>query len=420
MQTMSRWGNWAFAFLVQPLFLFDIAFGQWKQMESEEAKLSSLATMDSIVLAGSFNAVLLSTNSGLNLEKAPGQLNNKRGGEVAIVRRADGGLRLISGEYINFVYYSDDTGRSWQWLNELDGIFSSVAPVPLPGGRQKVFVFTRQGLYASNDLGTNWQPSNGGMDMRWLPHSFSSANGLVFAVGAYEDSLGGIYKSTDEGASWTKIKQMASRSRRILSMKVSAKPDYLFAASRTQGVLRSSDLGETWEQRNNGLPGLDVFELGAKGNLLIAIVGYLGLHVSTDYGETWSFAGQGITDSVGYTIALNDNFAYFGGVTSGLWRRPLTEFYTQSVTRATTGYIPLVIYPNPTNGNITIDYESKLSGAETLSVYSVDGVLVHEEIVALASAGKPIKLDASGWASGAYTIVLKSGENEARGSVIKN
>jgi hypothetical protein len=78
------------------------------------------------------------------------------------------------------------------------------------------------------------------------------------------------------------------------------------------------------------------------------------------------------------------------------------------------------IYPSPTHDKITIKYESKLSGAVTLSVYSVNGVLVHEEVLAADAAQKPLQLDASGWASGAYTIVLKSGEEEARGSVIKN
>jgi photosystem II stability/assembly factor-like uncharacterized protein len=92
----------------------------------------------------------------------------------------------------------------------------------------------------------------------------------------------------------------------------------------------------------------------------------------------------------------------------------------QRVIRGEKAIAIISINPNPTNGSITIDYESKLSAAVTLSVYSVNGVLVHEEVLALDLAGKPIKLDASGWASGAYTIVLKSGEEEARGSVIKN
>ncbi len=78
------------------------------------------------------------------------------------------------------------------------------------------------------------------------------------------------------------------------------------------------------------------------------------------------------------------------------------------------------INPNPTNGNITVDYDSKLSGAVTLSVYSVGGVLVHEEVLAADRPALPLQLDASGWPSGAYTIVLKSGEDEARGGVIKN
>jgi photosystem II stability/assembly factor-like uncharacterized protein len=77
------------------------------------------------------------------------------------------------------------------------------------------------------------------------------------------------------------------------------------------------------------------------------------------------------------------------------------------------------INPNPTQGSITIDYESKLKGAVTLTVYSVDGVRVHEQVIA-SDPQKPLQLETSGWSSGAYTIVLKCGESEARGGVVKN
>jgi hypothetical protein len=78
------------------------------------------------------------------------------------------------------------------------------------------------------------------------------------------------------------------------------------------------------------------------------------------------------------------------------------------------------INPNPASGKITVDYESKLSGGVTLAVYSVSGVLVHEEVLASDRGDAAVQIDASVWASGAFTIVLKSGEEEARGGVIKN
>jgi hypothetical protein len=89
----------------------------------------------------------------------------------------------------------------------------------------------------------------------------------------------------------------------------------------------------------------------------------------------------------------------------------------QSVIRGERALAIKSITPNPTNGKLTIDYESKLSGEVMLSVYSVNGVVIHEEVI--HSAGKPIQLDTSGWPSGAYTIVLRSGDDEARGSAIK-
>jgi hypothetical protein len=101
----------------------------------------------------------------------------------------------------------------------------------------------------------------------------------------------------------------------------------------------------------------------------------------------------------------------------GTLLRQLTRIEQSAVKTDSGSERALRVYPNPTNGKLTIDYESKFSGEVMLSVYSVNGVVIHEEVV--HSAGKPIQLDTSGWPNGAYTIVLRSGDDEARGSVIK-
>jgi hypothetical protein len=138
----------------------------------------------------------------------------------------------------------------------------------------------------------------------------------------------------------------------------------------------------------------------------------------------YSFAGifPRFTSDSTLAISMHKDEAPF----SPLWEialdgrliRQLTRLdKPQKVRSADIDVIQISITPNPTNGKLTIDYESKLSGEVMLSVYSVNGVVMHQEVI--HSAGKPIQLDTSGWPSGAYAIVLRSGDDEARGSVIK-
>jgi hypothetical protein len=287
-----------------------------------------------------------------------------------------------------------------------------------------MFIHTWDGSFAraifiSDDFGESWKKSSAGFDPNALAETFTVASGIIFTAGKYGNGTGYIYKSTDDGQTWNLAKSSDAITRRILSIKVEGQSDYVFASSRSEGVLRSTDLGLSWHQVNTGLPRLDVTEIAANDDLIMATIHNVGLYLSSNLGETWSFVGQGLTDSAGYNIAFNDEYAFYGGLTTGLWRRSLAELYPLNVANSEVQEAKFSVHPNPTNGNITIDYESKLSGAVTLSVFSVGGVLVHEEVLAADRAARAVQLDASGWAGGAYTIVLKSGEEEARGAVIK-
>jgi photosystem II stability/assembly factor-like uncharacterized protein len=175
------------------------------------------------------------------------------------------------------IYRSDDGGKSWQNLGlkksehigrvVIDPRDSKVVYVaaegPLwgPGGDR--------GLYKTTDAGKTWKAvltiseNTGVVDVAMDP-----SNPDILYAAAYQRRRhvftlidGGpesaIYKSTDAGATWTKLKSgLPSVDMGRIGLAVSpADPNVVYAtieaADGKGGIFRSSDKGATWERRND-------------------------------------------------------------------------------------------------------------------------------------------------------------------------
>ncbi len=187
-----------------------------------------------------------------------------------------------SVSYGDGIYRSDDGGKSWQNLGlkksehigrmVIDPRDSKVVYVaaegPLwgPGGDR--------GLYKTTDGGKNWKAvlsiseNTGVVDVALDP-----ANPDILYAAAYQRRRhvytlidGGpesaIYKSTDAGATWSKLKSgLPSVEMGRIGLAVSpADPNVVYAtieaADGKGGIFRSADKGATWEKRNE-------FDVGA-------------------------------------------------------------------------------------------------------------------------------------------------------------
>jgi photosystem II stability/assembly factor-like uncharacterized protein len=182
-----------------------------------------------------------------------------------------------SVSYGDGIYRSDDGGKSWQNLGlkksehigrvVIDPRDSKVVYVaaegPLwgPGGDR--------GLYKTTDGGKNWKAvltiseNTGVTDVQLDP-----SNPDIIYAAAYQRRRhvftlidGGpesaIYKSTDAGATWNKLKSgLPSVDMGRIGLAVSpADPNVVYATIEATdgkgGVFRSSDKGATWEKRND-------------------------------------------------------------------------------------------------------------------------------------------------------------------------
>jgi hypothetical protein len=95
-------------------------------------------------------------------------------------------------------YYSDDNGLSWTQNN--NGLINGVYPNSLALEGNTVYVSTNHGLYSSNKTAINWNMVPGA--------AMENTNSLHTEAGILFMSVPGVLiKSTDHGATWTKLYQ---------------------------------------------------------------------------------------------------------------------------------------------------------------------------------------------------------------------
>ncbi|OGC93260.1 MAG: hypothetical protein A2W25_00705 [candidate division Zixibacteria bacterium RBG_16_53_22] len=208
---------------------------------------------------------------------------------------------------------STDSGQSWaefsidpEWPggpdHEIDGL--AVDPV----NTNNVYLITSdaefgKGVYKSTDQGDNWfcihsnsDSSGGGTDVvvDW-------ANPEIVYYARFDDLRvsGGhcLSKSTDGGGSWFDISPSNLSVWGVFAICVSPwDHNTVFAGTANDGVLKSTDGGDSWSQANTGLNSLVCESFAADFQNHIIYLGlYMdGIYKSIDRANTWRKISQNI------------------------------------------------------------------------------------------------------------------------------
>ncbi len=167
-----------------------------------------------------------------------------------------------------------------------------------------MFVGTeKDGIFFSSNKGNKFA-STGFLNPGDFIFDMTEKQQKIFAASLY----GGIYKSTDYGATWksANIEISSKRTTRLTWI-----DDTLVAATNGGGVNISTNWGESWTQRNSGLGFKYLAAVHYNNGRLFAASFGGGLYYSDDNGFNWKKA-TGIPDE--YTIRLRSegNNLYLG------------------------------------------------------------------------------------------------------------
>ena len=227
------------------------------------------------------------------------------------------------------------TGLSWQ-LSQGQAVNRMVIN---PSDPNVLVAAARAGAYRTSDGGTTWTRtlgSSGTWDAKDIVMDPSNTNNLYVALGyPWGNSNNGVYKSTDNGMSWTKLTNglPTSTSMGRISLGISrSNSSTLYAGiantiangSTLLGIYRTTDGGDTWTLQSsspNHYNGQGWYNNVIAVDPLNASTVYSGgtpLYKSTNDGVSWT----AITGSVHvdfHAIAFNAGTLYVG-CDGGIWK----------------------------------------------------------------------------------------------------
>jgi uncharacterized protein (TIGR03437 family) len=128
-------------------------------------------------------------------------------------------------------------------------------------------------------------------------------------------TTGGVYRTTDDGVTWTLVNNGLNRAVQALGVSGTA----LFAGT-DRGVYRTTDNGNTWAPVNKGLGDPSVRAFAVNGSMLFAGAGFgSGVYRTTDNGANWTPVNNGLTITSVRSLAAS-GAALFAGTIGGIFR----------------------------------------------------------------------------------------------------
>lgn len=244
---------------------------------------------------------------------------------------------VYAGTQPSALFRSDDGGVHYELIRPLwdhphrpewgEGFggqaIHTVLPHPDDPGRVLV-AMSSGGVYRTEDAGASWHAANTGIRAPFLPDEWPEFGQCVHKVvrdpadpdRLYAQNHHGVYRSDDDGRSWTSIAQglpsdfgfaMVAHPRRsgtIWNFPLEAY-DSRFPPDRRCRVYRSGDAGSSWEALSRGLPEGDFYPAVLRDAMCADDADPAGVYFGTrsgsvygsrDEGESWSLIAAHLPD----------------------------------------------------------------------------------------------------------------------------
>lgn len=181
---------------------------------------------------------------------------------------------------------------------------------------KKFLLFFSILILSANIYSQVWQQTT--LDSQYVKCMLvNPVNNNLFVGTLYSD---GVYLSTDYGNTWL-IRNNGLSSTSIYGLAINS-TGTLFAATWGGGMFRSTDNGLNWVQVNNGITNSVLFSVTVNpiNNYVFAGSGGSGIYRSTDNGNSWTLVNNGLTSYNILSLAVAANGYIFAGTYDGVFR----------------------------------------------------------------------------------------------------
>jgi hypothetical protein len=201
--------------------------------------------------------------------------------------------------------------------------------VPNNTGSIRVFAGTNDGVYRSTNSGASWTRTLG-WNKQQVTSFFTASDGTLFAT----SWGGGVFRSSNDGTSWTASNQGLPPIN--YEARAMAQCGSRLFVGTSRGLCYSDDNGATWNV-TIGVP-FDVRSLLVLGSTVFAGTLNNGILRSPDIGVTWEFVNNGLPANARYILSftvgyqnLSDALAIFAATSTGGVVRSIDNGATWSV-----------------------------------------------------------------------------------------
>ena len=384
-------------------------------------------------------------------------------------------ITSLKGDFTYGIFYSDDNGATWveSASDEVTAAYSAFSntidsTIYVVGSD----LFANKVIRKSVNGGADWTNIQADFTVPGLgfaPSHLEVIGDTILASSATRNT--GIYKSVDEGATWTALDTFSDTDDNKSIVQVFSKGSYFYAAIGTngRGLFKSHRDSTRWVpvlqvgEINTGVYGATVLSNGR-----LIFISSEGIHYSDNDGESWdlktlndlgfdvsgtvwgvdyykdrvmvAFISGDTTNSEIYLV--NEDLSGSEDITTGLenyfndtrliltatnnngiYAKRMNEelnlysllFEGTSVSseienEVTTQFQLDQNYPNPFNPSTNINFNLPESGLLTLKVYNLLGQEIAELVNGrMVSGSHSINFDASGLSSGVYIYRLQAG-----------
>lgn len=226
--------------------------------------------------------------------------------------------------------FASGEGAGWSTRGPAGGnVYCLVADPTRPA---TLYAGTDVGVYKSDDGGASWRAATNGIPLNRVQTIAidPTSPATLYAGTLTPDGVAsvGIFKSTDAGASWTAINEgLADPLAGFAPLDVEAlavnprNPQTILAGTRFSEIFKSVDGGATWKPKTLG--GINValetaaFQFDPSGSSTIYAASTQGFLRSTDGGETWNTFGN--AGNPFYSLAIDPTSAstLYAGTVNG-------------------------------------------------------------------------------------------------------
>lgn len=319
------------------------------------------------------------------------------------------GSTIVAGVFSDGLYRSEDNGDTW---TEVYDRYRDPAP---PAPYTNSFVSVRNKIwalggssYTSVDTGKRWSffYHLGNIIATGVVETESAI--YISANGSFSDQdtllvfAAGVYKSTNDGVSWSRCNQGLPSG----SLTCLATADAYVYAGAWSGVAVSDDGGSSWNIFGDRSLNSKIQCVTAEREKVFAGTYDHGVIYSPDYGVTWRSFGTGLDNVTVYSL-VSDSKTLFACTDKGLFRINIASTVSVQTDDDASGAI--TVTPNPSERLVTITCAH--AGIDTRSIRVTDmlgNCISAVPFLVNSVDSQSVTMDVSTFSNGVYSIQVET------------